>query len=216
MRQMMFLDISWMSLIIVGLGTLFLVGELLVNMRGFFALLGFGFITLYFLNYLEPGMFIIMLIIYLIGIFLIIVDGKIVNDGTLATIGALCMILSVGLSSPNWTAGAYAISGVIIGGFSSLFFLKVFKRRKMWGKLALLDQLTEEKGYSTMNASYKGLIGKTGKTLTDMRPVGTIRIEQEDYSAVSNGQWMTKGTEIVVKQVDGTRILVDKWNPEKE
>ncbi|CQR46861.1 hypothetical protein BN1058_01144 [Paraliobacillus sp. PM-2] len=206
----MFLDISWISFVIVGLGTLFLIGELLVNMRGFFAILGFGFITIYFLNYLEPSMFIIMLIIYLIGIFLIIVDGKVINDGTLATIGVLCMILSVGLSSPNWTAGVFAISGVLVGGISSLSFLKVFNKRKMWGKLALLDQLTEEQGYSTMNSSYKALIDKEGVTITAMRPVGTIRIDNEDYSAVSNGQWIEKGTPIVVKQVDGTKVLVDK------
>ncbi|GAA5415524.1 hypothetical protein Pryu01_00555 [Paraliobacillus ryukyuensis] len=205
----MFLDISWMSFVIVGLGTLFMVGELLVNMRGLSAILGFGFIAIYFLNYLEPGMFIIMLIIYLIGLLLIIIDGKVINDGTLATIGALCMIFSVGFSSPNWTAGLYAISGVIIGGVSSLFFLKVFPKRKMWGKLALLDQLTEEKGYSTMNKTYKSLIGHEGITLTDMHPVGTVRINQQDYSAVSNGQWIEKNKAIVVKQVDGTKILVE-------
>ncbi|WP_425501843.1 NfeD family protein [Paraliobacillus salinarum] len=207
---MMFLDISWISFVIVGLGTLFLVGELLVNMRGLSAILGFGFISIYFLNYLEPNMFFIMLIIYLTGILLIIIDGKLINDGTLATIGVICMVLSVGLSSPNWTAGLFAVSGVFVGGVSSLFFLKVFKKRKMWGKLALLDQLTEEKGYSTMNRSYKALVGETGNTLTDMRPVGTIRVKDTDYSAVSNGQWIEKGTPIIVKQVDGTRILVEK------
>nr|WP_182200579.1 NfeD family protein [Paraliobacillus salinarum] len=206
----MFLDISWISFVIVGLGTLFLVGELLVNMRGLSAILGFGFISIYFLNYLEPNMFFIMLIIYLTGILLIIIDGKLINDGTLATIGVICMVLSVGLSSPNWTAGLFAVSGVFVGGVSSLFFLKVFKKRKMWGKLALLDQLTEEKGYSTMNRSYKALVGETGNTLTDMRPVGTIRVKDTDYSAVSNGQWIEKGTPIIVKQVDGTRILVEK------
>ncbi len=207
---MMFLDISWVSFSVVGLGTLFLVGELLVNLRGLFAILGFGFISVYFLNYLEPNMFILMLIMYMIGICLIIVDGKVINDGTLATIGALCMIVSVGLSSPNWTAGLFAISGVLVGGFCSLFFLKVFKQRKMWGKLALTDQLTEELGYSTMNSSYKMLPGQEGITLTDMRPVGTIRINNEDYSAVTNGQWIEKGTRISVKQVDGTKILVEK------
>lgn len=202
------LTMDWVSLVMVGLGTLFLMGELLINMRGVFALLGFGFITVYFLTYLDPGMFIIMLVFYCIGILLIIIDGKLINDGTLATIGALCMILSVGLSSPNWTAGLYAVLGVLVGGFSSLFFLKVFKGRKMWNKLALMDQLTAEKGYSTMNVSYQELIGNEGVTVTDMRPVGTVRINDIDYSAITNGQWLEKDTRIVVKQVDGTRILI--------
>lgn len=205
---MSILELDWVSLVMVGLGTLFLMGELLINMRGFFALLGFGFITVYFLTYLDPGMFVIMLVFYCIGILLIIIDGKLINDGTFATIGALCMILSVGLSSPNWTAGLYAVLGVLVGGFGSLFFLKVFKGRKMWHKLALIDQLTEDKGYSTMNKSYKQLIGEEGITLTDMRPVGTVRINEIDYSAVTNGQWLKKDTQIVVTEVDGTRILI--------
>ncbi|GGM31427.1 hypothetical protein GCM10011351_16980 [Paraliobacillus quinghaiensis] len=199
---------DWMSFIMVGFGTLFLIGELLINMRGIFAILGFGFITVYFLTFLDPGMFFVMIIIYSIGLLLIILDGKLINDGTFATIGVVLMIVSVGLSSPNWSAGLYAIIGVFIGGSSSFFFLKVFKGRKMWNKLALLDKLTTDKGYSSMNHTYTDLVGKDGVTLTDMRPVGTVRIENIDYSAVSNGQWIMKGEPIVVKQVDGTRILV--------
>ncbi|MDL4841531.1 NfeD family protein [Aquibacillus rhizosphaerae] len=201
---------DWLSFVIVGLGTLFLIGELLVNMKGFFGLLGLGFITVYFLSYLDPGMFFVMLAIYFLGLILIVIDGKILNDGSLATIGAVCMIISVGLSSPNWTAGLYAVIGVVIGGASSLLFLKVFKRRNMWSKLTLMDQLTSDKGYNTMNNSYTTLINKEGITVTDMRPVGTIRIDEVDYSAITNGQWIEHGTIIKVEHVDGTRILVSK------
>nr|WP_240795472.1 NfeD family protein [Aquibacillus halophilus] len=192
------------------MGTLFLIGELLVNMKGFFGLIGLSFITVYFLSYLDPGMFFVMMSIYFLGLILIIIDGKLLNDGTLATIGAVCMILSVGLSSPNWIAGLYAVIGVIIGGVCSLFFLKVFKRRDMWTKLTLSDQLTSDKGYNTMNKTYSELINKEGITVTDMRPVGTIRIENNDYSAITNGQWIERGSKINVTLVDGTKILVSK------
>ncbi|WP_138415771.1 NfeD family protein [Aquibacillus sediminis] len=203
---------DWISLIVVGFGTLFLIGELLVNMRGVFGLLGVGFITLYFLTYLDPSMFVLMMVIYFIGILLIIIDGKIINDGTLATIGAVCMILSVGLSSPNWTAGLYAIIGVLLGGGSSLAFLRVFKHRKLWSKLTLVDQLTDENGYSTVKDTHRDLLGQKGITITDMRPVGTIRVNEQEYSAVSSGQWIAKQTEVKVTHVDGTKILVSKIN----
>lgn len=199
---------DWVSLVITGLGTLFLFGELLVNMRGFFGLLGFGFITVYFLSYLDPGMFVLMMVIYLIGLLFIIIDGKLLNDGTLAAVGIALMVISVGLSSPGWVAGLYAIIGVVIGGFTSLAFLKVFKHRKMWTKIALVDKLTEEKGYSTMNTAYRGLVGKEAITMTDMRPVGVIKIDKNEYSAVTNGQWIKKDTLVKIVQVDGTKILV--------
>ncbi|WP_328700981.1 NfeD family protein [Aquibacillus kalidii] len=210
------LSADWLSFVMVGLGTLFLIGELLVNTKGIFGVLGLGFITIYFLSYLDPSMFFVMILIYFIGLILIVIDGKLLNDGTLATIGAVCMVVSVSFSSPNWTAGLYAVIGIIIGGSCSLFFLKVFKRRNMWTRLTLMDQLSGEKGYNTMNATYKELIGKQGITLTDMRPIGTVNIEDANYSAITNGQWIAQSTNIKVDYVDGTKILVSKVESDKQ
>lgn len=204
-------SMDWIGFILTGFATLFLIGELLVNMRGIFGLLGLGFITVYFTVYLETSSFIIMLIIYLAGILLIMIDGKVVNDGTLATIGLACMLLAVALGAPNLFAGMYAVIGVLIGGFSSLLFLKVFKRREMWSKITLKDQLTKEKGYNSMNQDYEKLLEKEGLTLSDLRPVGTIRVNNKNYSAVSNAEWIPKGSTIKVVHVDGTKILVEQY-----
>ncbi|QAS54175.1 NfeD family protein [Halobacillus litoralis] len=201
---------DWIALFITLLGTMFLIGELLVNMRGFFALIGFGFITVYFSSYLATDMFIVMMLVYFLGIVLVVIDGKLINDGTLATIGGVTMIIAVGFSAPNWVAGMYSVIGVILGGAASLLFLKVFKRRQMWTKMTLNNQLSSEMGYNSMKETYQFLKGKIGKARTDMRPVGTIQIEGEDYSAVSNGQWISRNDKIEVVSVDGTRILVKK------
>jgi len=201
---------DWLGFFVIGFGTLFLIGEILVNMRGLFAILGIGFITVYFGAYLEPGSFTLMIIIYFIGLLLIIVDGKVVNDGTLATLGLGSMITAVALAAPNFNAGLYAVSGVLLGGISSFFFLKVFKRRNMWSKMTLLDRLTKEEGYSSLSSEYEDLLHKHGKTLNDMRPVGTVSIDDKHYSAVSNGQWIEKGTHVKVIHVDGTKVVVDK------
>ncbi|WLR46251.1 NfeD family protein [Halobacillus litoralis] len=201
---------DWIALFITFLGTMFLIGELLVNMRGVFAIIGFGFITVYFSGYLETEMFIVMMLVYFLGIILMIIDGKLLNDGTLATIGAVTMIIAVGFSAPNWVAGLYSVIGVILGGAASLLFLKVFKHRKMWSKMALNDQMSSEMGYNSMNEKYQYLLEQQGEALTDMRPVGTVKIEEEEYSAVSNGQWITRGDHIKVVKVDGTKILVKK------
>lgn len=203
------LDATWIGLIIVGLGTLFLIGEILVNLRGIGALLGISFIVLYFYIYLaEPSTFMIMLIIYFIGLIFIIIDGKIINDGTLAALGLAGMIFSVALTAPNLYAGLYSVLGVILGGALSFSFLKVFKRRNLWSKIALKDRLTKEAGYSSLNEEYEALIGKEGITMTDLRPVGTIKIENKEYSALSNAQWIERGTNVQVTHVDGTKILV--------
>src|SRR5690625_2132547 len=120
------------------------------------------------------------------------------------------MLIAVALAAPNLNAGMYAICGVLLGGGASFLLLKFFKRREMWSKIALKDQLTKEAGYSSMNADYESLVGKEGITLNDLRPVGTIRINNKDYSAISNGLWISKNSIVRVMQVDGTRILVEE------
>ena len=202
------LTADWMSMVIVGFATLFLIGEILVNARGLFALLGIGFITIYFSSFLDTGMFFIMILLYIIGILFIVVDGKLLYDGTLSVIGLAMMILSVALAAPGWVAGLYAAIGIFLGGMMSFTFLKVFKKRNMWQKITLFDKLTEEAGYSSINQEYKELVGKIGITLTDMRPIGTVRIDDKDYSALTQGKWLVKNTKVVVEQVDGTKIQV--------
>lgn len=203
-------DYEWIGLIITFFGTLFLIGEVLVNMRGFFALLGVGFISVYFGAYAGTGSVILMLIIYFVGLVLIVIDGKIVNDGTLATIGLVTMLTAVGVAAPDLTTALYAIIGVIIGTGCAFFFLKVFKKREMWTKIALKDQLSKEAGYNSMNMEYQKLLGEEGITMTDLRPVGTIKVRGKTYSAQSDGKWIKKDTKVTVVTVDGTKIQVEE------
>ena len=203
-------DYEWIGFVITFLGTLFLIGEVLVNMKGFSALLGIGFITVYFGAYVGTESVVLMLIIYFVGLVLIVIDGKIVNDGTLATIGIVTMLTAVGVAAPSVTSALFAIIGVLLGIGCSFFFLKVFKRRDMWTKIALKDQLTTEAGYNSMNSEYKKLVKQEGVTLNDLRPVGTVKINGKDYSAISDGRWIPKDTKIQVVSVDGTKILVEE------
>lgn len=208
--MMAIFDYEWIGFLITFLATLFLIGEVLVNMRGIFGILGIGFISVYFGAYAGTESVLLMLIIYFIGLVLIIVDGKIVNDGTLATIGLVSMLTAVGIAAPTVSAALFAIVGVILGVGCSFFFLKVFKRRDMWTKIALKYQLSSEAGYNSMNAGYTALLEQEGVTLNDLRPIGNVRINGKDYSAISDGKWITKDTNVKVVQVDGTKILVEE------
>lgn len=209
------LNSDWIGMFIVGFGTMFLIGEILVNARGVFALIGISSIVYYFYLYLtDPTTIVIMIIIYFVGLFLIIIDGKLISDGTLSAIGILGMIISVAITAPNFYAGLYAVLGIILGALTSLLWLKapIFKRRKMWSKIALKDRLTTEAGYTSLNKEFEQLIGREGITVTDLRPVGTVEIDGKDYSVISNAQWIKKGTSVIVVEVDGTKILVKEKN----
>ncbi|HLR08017.1 MAG TPA: NfeD family protein [Bacillota bacterium] len=201
---------DWIGFVLTGLATLFLIGEILVNMRGLFAVLGIGFITVYFSVYLEADSLTLMIIIYFVGLLLIIIDGKLLNDGTFGILGIIGMLISVAMAAPNFTAGLYAAIGVFVGGSTSFTFLKVFKRRKMWTKIMLADRLTKEAGYTSVTQEHENLLYQRGVAINDLRPVGTIRIGDKEYSAVSNGQWIEKDSQVKVVRVDGTGLQVEK------
>lgn len=211
------LHYDWFTLILIGLGVLFLFGEILVNMRGFFALIGIFLISYYFYLYVNDGStFIMMFIIFIVGLFLIIIDGKFIGDGTLGIVGLLGMMTPIVITAPSFVAGLYAVIGFIVGLGLSFLFLKLFKRRNMWDKLMLKDRLTEEAGYSSVNKEFVDLIGKKGSTVTDLRPSGTAKIESKTYSVISDGHWIRRHTNIKVVNVDGTKILVAESEETKD
>ncbi|WP_078552817.1 NfeD family protein [Bacillus alkalicellulosilyticus] len=210
------LNIASVGFLVVFLGTLFLVGELLVRVKGLFAIIGIGIMSVYFTFHIsgEVGLWVVLL--YLVGLVLLIVDGKVVNDGTIALLGAILMILALAIPSPSIIYGVLVSMGFIIGAFTSLLFLKVFPARDMWAKMTLKDKMTNELGYNSLNESYKGLVGKTGKTISPFRPTGTVVIEGQQYSATSGSQWLGENEEVEVVSVDGTRIVVRRIEQEEE
>jgi membrane-bound serine protease (ClpP class) len=48
----------------------------------------------------------------------------------------------------------------------------------------------------------------TGEAITDLRPAGTILINGKRYDVVSRGEYITKGSAVIVTNVDSNRIVV--------
>ncbi len=207
-REMEWLDLPSVGFIVVFLGTLFLIGELLVRAKGLFAILGIAIMAMYFSYHLtgDTGLWVVLL--YIVGLVLIIVDGKVITDGTVALLGVVLMIIGLAVPAPTFIYGTLVSMGFIVGGFSSALFLKVFPSRNLWAKMTLKDKLTSDLGYNSINEQYHELIGKQGRTVSSFRPTGTVEIAGEQYSATSGSHWIEANTDIIVTSVDGTRILI--------
>ncbi|MCT8139716.1 nodulation protein NfeD [Anaerobacillus sp. CMMVII] len=206
------LNIASVGFLVVFLGTLFLFGELLVKVKGLFAILGIAIMATYFSYHITvgSGMGLWVAVLYLCGISLIVIDGKFITDGTVALLGIFLMILGIALPAPSILYGFLVAMALIIGALASALFMKVFPARNIWSKMTLKDRLTGELGYNSLNASYRELVGKQALTTTPFRPIGTIEIEGKYYSATSDSQWLDAGTNVEVISVDGTRIVVRK------
>jgi membrane-bound ClpP family serine protease len=197
--------------LLIFMATLFLFGEMLVKAKGIFGFIGIGLMTVYFSYHLDLEQHLVWLsLLYVSGFLLILLDGKLINDGSVALIGSLLMIAALAIPSPSILYGVLVGMGFITGAAMSFLFLKAFPARNLWSKMALKDQLTSEKGYNSINPGYKSLVGKQGETQTPFRPTGTVNIDGNVYSAIAEGRWVKPGIPVKVVSVDGTRIVIEE------
>ncbi|TKD70141.1 NfeD family protein [Pseudalkalibacillus hwajinpoensis] len=205
------LSLPIVGFLVILVSVLFLFGELLVRVKGFFGLIGILMLTFYFSFHLTSlSSMLWMGLVFAVGLGLVILDGKLLNDGTFGLIGLLMMVTAVAIPSPSFIYGLLVSSGFLIGTAASFLFLRVFKARSMWTKMTLKDRLSSEMGYNSMNEEYKGLIGETATTITAFRPSGTIQLNDKKYSAISAGNWINKDVEVIITSVDGTRIVIEE------
>lgn len=107
----------------------------------------------------------------------------------------------------------FAIVQLALTLLASIAFIailwKTLPKTKMFHQLVLDASETTELGYVS-NPVYISLLNMEGKALTDLRPSGTAIINEARVDVVTFGNYIEKGSAIIVKQVEGTRVVVEK------
>ena len=146
--------------------------------------------------------------LFLIGVVLIIFEFFI-PGGIVGILGFAAIIGSLFLASGN--AIHMALSLLIAAAISisvSILLVKVFgKKMKFFKKIILTDSTNTEQGYVS-NPNRIDLLGAEGKALTDLRPSGTVIINDEHVDVVTEGSFIVKDTIVKVIKVEGPRIVV--------
>ncbi|WP_077616402.1 NfeD family protein [Caenibacillus caldisaponilyticus] len=194
--------------LVIFLAALLGFGECLVKAKGVFGATGSALFLLYFLHHLPGRAPVLMLALMIIGFICLVIDAKLINNGSVALIGFFLMLAACALPAPTAVYGVCVAVAFLLGSAGALFLLKIFPRRTFWSKIMLTERLTSEQGYDSLNKEYKGLVGKTGRTATPCRPVGTIEVEGKRYSATTEDYWLDPGVPIVVTKVDGTKLVI--------
>lgn len=70
--------------------------------------------------------------------------------------------------------------------------------------------LSSKDGAVSQPPEWARLQGMNGEAITDLRPAGTALIDERRYDVVSRGEYIPKGSSIIVTIVDGNRIVVEK------
>ncbi|QHW30438.1 nodulation protein NfeD [Paenibacillus rhizovicinus] len=150
--------------------------------------------------------------LFIAGLLLLVSEFFIPSFGILGVLGAASLISGVLLAAPNPKSALLSlVAAVIIAAVIVFIVAKRFAHKGVWNKFILRDQLTNDKGYrsSVNKADY---IGMHGVAVSPLRPAGTAKLGEARVDVVTRGEFIPLNAEIIVIQVEGTRVVVRQTN----
>lgn len=183
--------------------------ELLFFSSGLLALAGVAGFGLYFLGYYLAGFAGFGdLAVFGLGIVLLVLELVVPSFGILSVLGAICLFGGVLMASSDPTDAAVMLGiALLVAIVVIAFAIKTFKHRGVWNRFILREQLTTDKGY-TSSPDFAYLLGQTGHSITPLRPAGTALILGERVDVVTKGDFISGDKEIIVVDVEGSRVVV--------
>ena len=161
----------------------------------------------------EIVLFGIGVLLLLAEIFVIPGFGVAGISGLVLVAGSLfaALIGNVGLSFPPFAALAPAV-GTMAATLVLLIVLmfslgKYLPKSERFGQLVLAPELSSASGYVSAE-SMEELVGRTGVSLTPLRPAGMADIGGERIDVVTRGEFVLPGTEVEIIRVRGSRVVV--------
>jgi membrane-bound ClpP family serine protease len=142
---------------------------------------------------------------------ILILDVFIPSAGLLSlTAGVLSIAGVVCLFRHDYRWGLAGLSAVLVlGPMIFLYGLKILPNTPIGRGLLFGDGPPDELGQpKTATEDLAGLVGKQGVAISDLRPVGTVKIDGRKMDALAELNVITAGTAVRVTQVNGFEVKV--------
>jgi len=149
----------------------------------------------------------LIIILFLIGLLLIFIELFLPAGGLLGLIGAICLICSavIAFRDKGFDIGfAVSIVGVIATVILIAAGLVIFPQTPI-GRHLTLRKSIDQRGTAPLHPE---LVSQEGVALSDLRPAGVVEIDGKKFDVVTSGEMIDTGSCIVVKAVEGLRIVV--------
>jgi len=158
------------------------------------------------------------LLLFIIGVILLALEIFVIPGFGIAGIGGIAFIflglylslLGIMPDPRDFIRAGYTIGWSIVLSFLvGLLLLRQLPKTSLFHKFTLEMVESSEGGFTSADTRSE-LIGKTGVTLSSLRPVGTVKIGDRRMDAVTEGEFIDKNMPIVVTEVHGHRIVVQE------
>lgn len=162
------------------------------------------------------------IILFAVALVLFVVELFIPTGGVLALlcgVAAIASVVSFFRYDTAFGVGAL-LAYIILGPFVTYFGLKLWMHspianrmvlggsKQVLGKTAEEAYLESERERGDRLAQLRALIGAEGTAVTDLRPVGVVRIEGQRIDAMAEMGLITRGTPIVVVEAYDNQVKV--------
>ena len=147
----------------------------------------------------------VIIFLILLGLFLLFLEFFVIPGMTVAGIGGLIFsVAGISMVYSNYgtaTGNIVLISTVI---FAIILFIISFKSGT-WDRLMLKSSITGQVETVEENSIEPG---DTGITITRLNPIGKVKVKDQIIEAKCPGQFVDPNTEVIVKEVFKTYIIV--------
>ena len=154
-----------------------------------------------------------VMIVFVIGLVLLLLEIFVIPGfGITGISGILCLCYSIIQLYGGFLEAIYAMGYLLLyTAIAVTLIYKLAPKIGLFDKFVLKKEMTAESGYVTVaQDTFSDLIGLQGVTLSICRPSGKAKIGTERYDVVSEGDFIEKGEQIMVKKVDGNKIVIKK------
>ncbi len=148
------------------------------------------------------------------GVLLLVVEVFVPSGGVIAVVAAITSIIGIVmlfLHSTTWGLIG-TLTFMVAAPAVFAFWVKVWPQtyfgRKMMGEKPLEEVEAERLAAEEERRRWLGLLGKEGLAMTDLRPVGVVRIEGQRYDALAETTMIAAGQKVRVTVVEGSQIKV--------
>jgi membrane-bound serine protease (ClpP class) len=164
------------------------------------------------------------ILLFVIGIVLLILEIFVIPGfGIFGILGIVCIVtglamslilndffdLSVSGSEKITQSFLIVLVSLVISIFISVFFGGNLLKSKAFKRFSLNDEQNSSEGYQIHKPEIS-LIGKNGKSITDLRPSGKVEIDGERFEALSIDGFIENGTEVVVTKIENYNLSVKR------
>ena len=148
--------------------------------------------------------------IFIVGIIFIIIEILTPTIGLLAGIGIVAIFYSFILAiGGDFMAIKILLMALILAIIIFCMILKRLPSSNLWQKIILTNASSTSEGFVS-SEDYSMYLNKQGIVLTDLRPSGSIKVDEVVLDVISEGSFIDKGERVIVIKIEGGRIIVRK------